>query len=90
MGILVACLTTGKGTWNRVSELIDSEEWKKIYLITNEFGKENYKHQKEINFVELELNQPIEIMRDKIINGLKELRNEVGFNDVAINFTSGT
>ena len=90
MGILVACLTTGKGTWNSVSELINSAEWKKIYLITNQFGKENFKHQKELNHVIINLEDPVEIMRDKIIQGLHELQKEIGFSDVAINITSGT
>ncbi|MCC7574751.1 hypothetical protein KO361_04120 [Candidatus Woesearchaeota archaeon] len=90
MGILVACLTTGKGTWNNVKELINSEEWKKIYLITNKFGKENYKTNKEIKFIEIELSEPIEILRDKIVIGLTELKKEIGFNDVAINLSSGT
>ena len=42
MSILVASLSTGKGTWLQVSKLIDTEKWDKVYLITNEFGKQNY------------------------------------------------
>jgi len=90
MGILVACLTTGKGTWNKVSEIIDSAEWKKIFLITNDFGKEKFSHKKQLNFIIIDLEDSIDIMRDKIINGLKDLIKEVGFNDVAINFSSGS
>jgi hypothetical protein len=89
MGILVACLTTGKGTWNTVTEIINSTEWKKIYLITNDFGKENYKHKKEINYVIINLADNVEIMRDKIIAGLEDLQKEIGFSDVALNFSSG-
>jgi len=90
MGILVACLTTGKGTWNTVTDLINSAEWKKIYLVTNTFGKEKYAAKKPINFVIIDLDEPTEIMRDKIIAGLKELRDEIGFSDVAINFASSS
>jgi hypothetical protein len=90
MGILIACLTTGKGTWNSVSDLINSEDWKKIYLITNKFGKENYTVNKEVQFVEISSSATTEKIRDKIIEDLKDLRQEIGFNDVAINFTSGT
>lgn len=90
MGILIACLTTGKGTWKTVTDIINSTDWKKIYLITNEFGKENYKHTKEINHVIINLSDNVEIMRDKIITGLKDIQKEIGFNDVAINFSSGT
>jgi len=90
MGILVACLTTGKGTWNTVTELINSAEWKKIYLITNTFGKEKYTSKKPLKYVLIDTDESIEIIKDKIIFGLKDLKDEIGFSDVAINFTSGT
>ena len=31
---LVACLTTGKGSWTEVAKLIAGENWEKVYLIT--------------------------------------------------------
>lgn len=89
MGVLIACLTTGKGTWNEVSEVIDSADWKKIYIITNDFGKEKFSHKKELNYVVINLLEPVEIIRDKIINDLLGLKKEIGFNDIAINFSSG-
>ncbi len=89
MGILIACLTTGKGTWNQVSEIINSEDWKKTYLITNTFGKENFTHKKELNFITINPNDSPDIIRDTIIAKLHELKNEIGFNDVAINISSG-
>ena len=90
MGILIACLTTGKGTWKEVSNIINAENWKKIYLITNEFGKEKFTHEKELNYALINLNDTTNIMRDKIIAELKDLKEEVGFNDVALNFSSGS
>ena len=90
MGVLVACLTTGKGSWMSVSDLINSAEWKRVYLITNKFGQEKFTHKKEIKFVLINLDDEINIMRDKIILGLEDIRKEIGFSDVAINFTSGT
>ena len=42
MSTLIACLSTGKGTWGHVSRLIKENEWSNIFLITNEFGKENF------------------------------------------------
>lgn len=90
MGVLVACLTTGKGSWKAVSDVIDSAEWKKIYLVTNDFGKEKFSHQKEIVYVVVDLKESVIVMRDKIINDLANLRSEIGFNDVAVNFSSGT
>ncbi len=90
MGVLIACLTTGKGSWARVSDLINSADWSKIYLVTNEFGKEKFSHTKDVCFVVVDLSAPVEVVRDKIIHDLKDLRSEIGFNDVAINFSSGS
>ena len=39
---LIACLGAGKGTWNEVAQLIASESWARIFLVTNDFGKENF------------------------------------------------
>jgi len=46
MTILVTCIGTGKGTWMHVSKLIKDQEWEQIYIITNKFGKENFKIEK--------------------------------------------
>jgi len=35
---LVAFLSTGKGSWAQVSSVINGEDWKKVYLLTNDFG----------------------------------------------------
>lgn len=90
MGILIACLTTGKGSWAQVSDLISGADWKKVYLVTNEFGKNKFSHKKNFVFVTINLDDSLEIMRDKIIYDLKDLRGEIGFNDVALNFSSGS
>ena len=43
MPTLIACLSSGKGTWAEVSKIITSQEWNTIFLITNKFGEENFK-----------------------------------------------
>ena len=35
---LIACLSTGKGTWEHVARVINCMEWNNIFLITNEFN----------------------------------------------------
>ena len=42
MPTLIACLSTGKGTWGHVNHLIDNNNYDKVILITNDFGKENF------------------------------------------------
>ena len=39
---LLAVLGIGKGTWGHIARLITEEEWDKILLVGNEWGKENF------------------------------------------------
>ncbi len=39
---LVAVLGIGKGTWGHIARLITKDEWDKILLVGNEWGKENF------------------------------------------------
>ena len=38
----LAVLGIGKGTWGHIARLITEEEWDKILLVGNEWGKENF------------------------------------------------
>ena len=42
MTTLIACLSTGKGTWGHVNRLIEDGKYEKVFLITNDYGKENF------------------------------------------------
>jgi len=82
---LVICLSTGKGTWQEVTKVINSEEWDKIFLITNDFGKENFKHDKAEHIVVS--NSSTKALSEEIYSKLK---GKLSFGDVAVNFVSGT
>lgn len=86
MADLIACLSTGKGTWVEVIKLISLESWDHVYLITNSFGKENFKHDKA-ELIVINDNAPIKTISDTIY---KSLQGRVAFADVAVNFISGT
>ena len=47
MTILIYFLSTGKGTWGHVSSLIVEEKQEKVFLLTNDFGIETFKPEKE-------------------------------------------
>ncbi|MBN1501983.1 hypothetical protein JW930_00430 [Candidatus Woesearchaeota archaeon] len=84
---LVACLLTGKGTWAHVANLIKNEEWKKVFLITNDFGKEKFQKSEKIEFVVINIYDEIE----KIIADIKsQLKDKITGTEVALNFISGT
>lgn len=83
---LIACLSTGKGTWGHVSRLISDHEWGKILLITNDFGKENFTAEKGAEFIVVDSRQ-----------GMKELVDQIGSQvkdkvkgEIALNLVSGT
>lgn len=88
MAELIAMITTGKGTWGHVSRLIQDVEWEKIYLVTNEFGKENFSSPK-----------PAELIMVDEQRGLEEIKKDFKsqfetklkpFNEIALNIVSGS
>ena len=84
---LIACLSTGKGTWAQITDLIESEEWERVFLITNEFGKENFSTKENVELLVIDQNKEIQELIDEIMNKLKE---KITGTEVAINFISGT
>lgn len=85
---LVAVISSGKGTWGHVAHLITDARWDNIFLITNEFGKENFTCGKSFT--------PI-IVDDK--RGIEEVKKDIKaqlegklkpFNEIAVNLVSGT
>lgn len=89
MPTLIACLSTGKGTWAEVSKIAQSQEWNKIFLITNQFGKENYKPGKntELVLVDSFPDTPTTIITDQI---KKQLKDKITDFEVALNLASGS
>jgi len=84
---LIACLSTGKGTWGHVNRLIQDGKWDKIFLITNDYGKENFSKDDKTELIAINLNQGIKELRDDIFNNLK---GKIKGSEVAINVISGT
>ncbi len=81
MSSLVAVLSSGKGTWTQINALIKTHNWNNIYLITNDFGKENFKSEKLAQFILVDMRKNTKLLRDDIIKELKgKLDGDVGFN----------
>ncbi len=87
MSTLIACLSSGKGTWGHVSGVIKSENWDKIFLVTNDFGKENYRPEKNVEYIIVNPLQDVKEMRDIIYSSLNGKISDV---EVALNFISGS
>jgi hypothetical protein len=87
MTTLVACLSTGKGTWSSLLRLIDAAEWEKIVLVTNAFGKEKFNCNKPFELVVLNFDYDVEQLAADMKKGIEG--KIVGF-EVALNMESGT
>jgi hypothetical protein len=86
MTALIACISTGKGTWGHVNRIIQDQDWSKIILIVNEFVKD-FKSEKKADIIivntEKTTTELAEELRKKLENKLK------GEFEVALNIISG-
>jgi len=89
MPTLIACLSTGKGTWAEVNRIIQSQEWNKVFLITNQFGKDNYTLGKntELVLVDSFPDTPTTVITEQI---KKQLKDKIADFEVALNLASGS
>ena len=87
MACLVASLSTGKGTWGHVNRLIEDGKYDHIFLITNDYGKENFNKKENVELIALNLSQGLKELREDII---KNLKGKVKDTEVDVNLISGT
>ncbi len=84
---LIAFLSTGKGTWGHIAGLISKDEFEKVLLLTNDFGKENFTANEKTELIVVNANDDYEKLRDQIQSSLKD---KVKGSEVAVNFISGS
>ena len=83
---LVSCLSTGKGTWGQVGRVINDYEWEKVFLITNEFGKENFSNNKA-EFIVVNTEENLKNLMKEIFD---KLNGKIKGTEVALNLISGS
>lgn len=84
---LVALLSSGKGTWAQVNSLIKNGKWEHVYLISNEFGYENFTvDNSKVTKLKFDEKKPVETIA-KVTDFLKK---EIKDFEVALNLSSGT
>ena len=84
---LVACLSSGEKSWIHIAKLIKEQDWKKVFLITNEFGKNKFKSEKEVEFIVVDMQKPVFDLIEEIKNGL---RGKITDLEVGLNLVSGS
>jgi len=83
---LIACLSTGKGTWAHVSSLIEKADWRRVFLVTNEFGL-RFDLKGKGGFVVTDFDKGIDSITSDIV---KQLDGKLKGLEVALNLASGT
>lgn len=84
---LVACLSSGEKSWGHVARLIKEQDWKNIFIITNDFGRQNFKTEKQVNFVVVDFQKPVaELIHDMV----RQLKGRFSDFEVALNLVSGS
>lgn len=84
---LVVYLSSGKGTWNYVLKLVNEHEWDNVFVVTDEFGKKNFKSNKKVEIIVVDSSKPlVEFAKDVVGN----LRGKIKGIEVAVNFVSGS
>ena len=83
---LIALLSTGKGTWSSVIKLMAQGEWENVYLVTNEFGRDNFNKKENMHFIVIDTKKQI----PEIVSGLTEEFKKITGPEVAFNMESGS
>ncbi|MEK6957433.1 MAG: hypothetical protein AABW99_00425 [archaeon] len=81
---LLAVLGIGKGTWGHVARLISEEKFDKVLLISNEWGKENFKPLKECDWIMINNRAGFEVIKEEIKSKLPEK------DDLVLSLISGS
>lgn len=84
---LVACLSSGKSSWNHIKRLVDEGDWNNIYLVTDEFGLKNFSCSKSANFIIINAESSA---KEIIENIKKQLAGRISELEVGLNLVSGT
>lgn len=82
---LISLLSSGKGTWAQVSGLMNYGEWDKIILLGDDFAKD-FKHDKEFEFVKVDLNKKIKDLKEEF---KEKLKGKIAGTEVALSIASG-
>lgn len=85
MASLIATLGQGKGTWNELKKIIGQESWEKVYLVTNDFGRQKF--QVDAEFIVVDDRLPPKELAPEI---MRQLKGKIRGVDVALNVVSGS
>ncbi|MCX8158290.1 MAG: hypothetical protein N3D73_01335 [Candidatus Diapherotrites archaeon] len=80
---LIATLGIGRKTWGHVKRLIAEQDWDKIIIISNEWGKQHFAPDKECEWIMVNDRSGFDSIKSEIKNKLPE-------GKIAISLISGS
>ena len=84
---LITCLSVGKGTWTEVRSVIEREKWRKVFIITNDFGKQKYLPIKDTEFIVIDARKSLK----ELVAAIKDaIKDKVEGTEVGLNLNSGS
>ena len=83
---LIACVSMPEKSWAHVERLIKEQDWSRIFLITDDVGRKNFKAGKKVEFISVDFQKPVFELIDDLKNGLK---GKISDFEVALNLVSG-
>ncbi len=86
MPTLLACLSSGKGTWTEVVKVINSQPWSKVFLLTDQFGKERFTPLGTTELIMVDFQRETSELVEQIKT---ELQGKVADFEVGLNLASG-
>ena len=87
MPTLIACLSTGKGTWTEVVKILTSQSWNRVFLVTDQFGKEHFTPNSITELIVVDLSLDSSVLKEVIKKGLQ---GKITDFEVALNLASGS
>ncbi len=87
MTYLIANLSTGKGSWAQIYRMLEEGCFDKAFLITNDFGVENFKKDARAELIVVDTRKDAFQLSTDIFNALK---GKIDDTEVALNICSGT
>ncbi|MFA4907764.1 MAG: hypothetical protein WC602_05830 [archaeon] len=87
MKSFIAILGAGKGSWGHIARLISEQEWKQIFLVSNDWGKEHFDPskvtKKEVEWILMNNRAGFDILKDTIKEKLPK-------DELAVSLASGS
>ena len=87
MPTLLGWISTGKGSWAEMNQLVLGSSWDKVILLTGTFGKENFSPAANTELLEVDVNLETSALVQVI---KKVLTGKISGFEVALNFCSGS